>query len=173
MASLVAVVVALVVAVVMMVARVRAVASAMAVVVAGVVAVMMVAAVGVGGKVGGVIGGSGSGGGEGNGSKSGGGVGGGGGNGCGGGGGGRRRCPLWSPCPPKTSTIILINLSYKVIVLKKTIIIDPFMPPHPHNNPHPISTHCNAPPSASPLPLPPHVEQCSWKRGTNELRLVT
>jgi hypothetical protein len=74
--------------------------------------------VGVGGKVGGVIGCSGSGGGEGNGSGSGGGVGGGGGGGCGGGGGGCRWCPLWSPCLPKMSTIILINLSYKVIVLK-------------------------------------------------------
>ncbi len=95
----------------------RVVASAMVVVVAGVVAVavMMVAAVGVVGKVGGVIGCSGSGGGEENGSGSGGGVGGGGGRGCGSGGGGCRQCPLWPPCPPKMSTIILINLSYRLV----------------------------------------------------------
>ncbi len=88
-------------------------------------AVVAVAAVGVGD----VIGGSGSGGVEGNGSGSGGGVGGGRGGGRGGGGrgGGRGRCPLWSPCPPKMSTIILITLSDKVIVLKNSIIINPFM----------------------------------------------
>jgi hypothetical protein len=43
------------------------------------------------------------------------------------------------------STIILITLSNKVIVLKKTNIIDHFMLPRPHNNHHPASTLCNAP----------------------------
>ena len=56
------------------------------------------------------------------------------------------------------STIILITLSEKVIVLKKTIIIDHFMLPPLHNKDHPAFTLCNAPPSASPLPLTPHVD---------------
>ncbi len=66
--------------------------------------------------------------------------------------------PFGHPCPPKMSTIILITLSDKVIVLKKTIIINPFMLLHSHNNHHPTSTLCNAPPSAYPLLLPPHVD---------------
>jgi hypothetical protein len=37
----------------------------------------------------------------------------------GGGGGACGQCPLWSPHPPKKSTIKLIILSKKVIVLKK------------------------------------------------------
>ncbi len=35
--------------------------------------------------------------------------------------------PFGPPVPPKMSTIILITLSDKVIVLKNTIIINPFM----------------------------------------------
>jgi hypothetical protein len=35
--------------------------------------------------------------------------------------------PSGPPIPPKMSTIILITLSDKVIVLKKSIIINPFM----------------------------------------------
>ena len=72
------------------------------------------------GEVGGVSGGSISGGGEGMGSD--GGVGGGVGGGGSGGGGGRRWCPLLLPCPPQMSTIKLIILSEKGIVLKQTII---------------------------------------------------
>ncbi len=95
-----------------------------------------------GGEVRGVSGGSSSGGGEGMGSDGGVGVGGGigvGGGGCGGG-GGRGWCPLWSPCPPKMSTIKLIILSKKGIVLKNTIIIDHIMQPSPHNSHHRTST---------------------------------
>ncbi len=65
--------------------------------------------------------------------------------------------PFGHPRPPKISTIISITLSDKVVVLKK-ITIDHFMLLHSHNNHHPASTHCNAPPSAYPLPLPPHVD---------------
>jgi hypothetical protein len=41
----------------------------------------------------------------------------------GGGGCGHGQCSLWSPCPPKMSTIKLIILSKKEIVLRRTIII--------------------------------------------------
>ena len=56
------------------------------------------------------------------------------------------------------SVIILITLFDKEVVLKKKITIDHFMLMHSHNNHHPASTLCNAPPSAYPLPLPPHVD---------------
>jgi hypothetical protein len=65
--------------------------------------------------------------------------------------------PFGHPRHPKMSTILLITLSDKEIVLKK-IIINHFMLLHSHNNHHPASTLCNAPPSAYPLPLPPHVD---------------
>jgi hypothetical protein len=65
--------------------------------------------------------------------------------------------PFGHPCPPKMSTIISITLSDKVVVLKKNTI-DHFMLLHSHNNHHPASTLCNIPPSAYPLPLPPHVD---------------
>jgi hypothetical protein len=65
--------------------------------------------------------------------------------------------PFGHPRPPKMSTIILITLSDKVIVLKKNMI-DHFMLLHSQNNHHPASTLSNAPPSAYPLPLPPHVD---------------
>ncbi len=62
--------------------------------------------------------------------------------------------------PPKMSKIISITLFDKEVVLKKKITIDHFMLLHSHNNHHPASTLCNAPPSAYPLPLPPHVDCC-------------
>jgi hypothetical protein len=65
--------------------------------------------------------------------------------------------PFGHPRPPKMSTIISITLSDKVVVLKKKTI-NHFMLLHPHNNHYPTSTLCNAPPSAYPLPLPPHVD---------------
>jgi hypothetical protein len=65
--------------------------------------------------------------------------------------------PFVHPCPPKMSTIILITLSDKVIVHKK-ITINHFMLLLSHNNHHPASTLCSAPPSAYPLPLQPHVD---------------
>jgi hypothetical protein len=58
------------------------------------------------------------------------------------------------------SKIILITFSDKEVVLKKKITIDHFLLLHSHNNHHPASTLCNAPPSAYPLPLPPHVDCC-------------
>jgi hypothetical protein len=57
--------------------------------------------------------------------------------------------------PPKISKIISITLFDKEVVLKK-ITIDHFMLLHSHNNHHPASTLCNAPPSAYLLPLPPY-----------------
>ena len=66
--------------------------------------------------------------------------------------------PFGHPRPPKLSTIILITLSDKVIVLKKKILSIIFMLPPSHNHHHPASTLCIAPPSAYPLPLPPHVD---------------
>ncbi len=109
----------------------------------GVAVVAAVAAVGGGGKVGGVSGGSGSGSGEGHGTNSGGGAGGGagGGRGVGGRGGGRGRCPLLVPLSPKMSTIKLITLYDKVIVLKKAIIIN----------------HLSSPPIKTITPLLPFV----------------
>jgi hypothetical protein len=65
--------------------------------------------------------------------------------------------PFGHPRSPKISTIILITLSDKVIVLKKNTI-NHFMLLHSQNNHHPTSTLCNAPPSTYPLPLPPHVD---------------
>ncbi len=53
----------------------------------------------------------------------------------------------------------LITFTDKLLVLTKTILISHFMI-LPHSNQHPASTLCNAPPSTSPLPLPPHVD--SW-----------
>ncbi len=61
--------------------------------------------------------------------------------------------------PPKMSKIISITLSDKEVVRKKNTI-DLFMLLHSHNNHHPASTLCNAPLSAYPLPLPPHVDCC-------------
>ncbi len=61
------------------------------------------------------------------------------------------------PRPPQMTKIILITLSDKEVVLKKNTI-DHFMLLHFHNNHYPASTLCNAPPSAYPLPLPPHVD---------------
>jgi hypothetical protein len=55
------------------------------------------------------------------------------------------------------STIILITLSNKVIVLKKQSLSILLCHP-PHNNHHPVSTLCNTPPFALPPPLPPHVD---------------
>ncbi len=66
--------------------------------------------------------------------------------------------PFRHPHPLKMYTIILITLSDNVIVLKIKITIVHFMLLHSHNNLHPASTLCNAPPSAYPLPLPPHVD---------------
>ncbi len=60
--------------------------------------------------------------------------------------------------PPKMSKIISITLFDKEVVLKKKITINQFMLLHFHNNHHPASTLCNAPSSAYPLPLPPHVD---------------
>ncbi len=68
--------------------------------------------------------------------------------------------PFGHPRPPKMSKIILITLSDKEVVLKKNNTIDNFMLLHSPNNHHPASTLCNAPPSAYPLPLPPHVDCC-------------
>jgi hypothetical protein len=65
--------------------------------------------------------------------------------------------PFGHPRPPKMSKIISITLFDKEVVLKKKIIHH-FMLLHSHNNHHPASTLCNAPPSAYPLPLPPHVD---------------
>ncbi len=62
--------------------------------------------------------------------------------------------------PPKMSKIISINLFDKEVVLKKKITINHVMLLHSHNNHHPASTLCNAPPSAYPLPFPPHVDCC-------------
>ena len=59
--------------------------------------------------------------------------------------------------PPKMSKIISITLFDKEVVLKKKITINHFMLLHSHNH-HPASTLCNAPPSAYPPPLPPHVD---------------
>ncbi len=64
--------------------------------------------------------------------------------------------PFVHPHPPKMSTIILITLSDKVVVLK--ITTDHFMLLHSHNNHQPASNLSNASPSAYPLPLPPHVD---------------
>jgi hypothetical protein len=61
--------------------------------------------------------------------------------------------------PPKMSKIILTTLFDKEVVLKKKII-NHFMLLHSHNNHHLASTLCKAPPSAYPLPLPPHVDCC-------------
>ncbi len=81
--------------------------------------------------------------------------------------------PFGHPCPPKMSTIILITLSDKVIVLEIKITINHFMLLHSHNNLHPASTLCNAPPSTYPLPLPPHVDcQATANKIKNLLALV-
>ncbi len=61
--------------------------------------------------------------------------------------------------PPKMSKIISITLFDKEVVPKKKVTTDHFMLLHSHNNHHPASTLCNAPPSAYPLPLPPHVDR--------------
>ncbi len=66
--------------------------------------------------------------------------------------------PFGHPRPHKMSKIILITLSDKDVVLKKKITIDNFMQLHSPNNHHPASTLCNAPPSAYPLPILPHVD---------------
>ncbi len=62
--------------------------------------------------------------------------------------------------PPKMSKIISIPLFDKEVVLKKKFTIDHFMLLHSHNNHHPASTLCNTPPSAYPLPFPPHHVDC-------------
>ncbi len=82
--------------------------------------------------------------------------------------------PFGHPHPPKMSTIISITLSDKVVVLKKKTI-NHFMLLHSRTNHHPASTLCNTPPSAYPLPLPPHVDcrvapllLLAWRRKHSE-----